>query len=103
MLVWYHLCMENKAIVKNLSSMTKAELEQNIVDLTTEVESQKLKIHWLDKQFRLLRQQRFGSSSEQGMVDDSQLSLFNEAEWTVDGAVDEFTEPDLAKVAPPIK
>ena len=95
--------MENKAITRDLSSMTRAELEQNIVDLTTEIESQKQKIKWLEEQFRLSRQQRFGSSSEQGIIDNDQISLFNEAEWTVDGAGEDFPEPDLAKVAPPKK
>ena len=43
--------MENKAITKDFSSMSRAELEQNIVELTTEVESQKQKIQWLEEQF----------------------------------------------------
>lgn len=95
--------MESKAITKDLSSMTRAELEQNIVELTTEVESQKQKIQWLEEQFHLLQQKRFGSSSEKGMNDGDQMSLFNEAEWTVDEAGDDIPEPDLSKVAPPKK
>lgn len=95
--------MKNKAITKDLSSMTRAELEQNIVELTTEVESQKQKIQWLEEQFHLLQQKRFGSSSEKGMSDGDQMSLFNEAEWTVDEAGDDIPEPDMSKVAPPRK
>ena len=100
--LWYHYAWKTRHH-KALSSMTRAELEQNIVDLTTEIESQKQKIKWLEEQFRLSRQQRFGSSSEQGMIDNDQISLFNEAEWTVDEAGEDFPEPDLAKVAPPKK
>lgn len=95
--------MKNEAITKELSFMTRAELEQNIVELTTEVESQKQKIKWLEEQFHLLQQKRFGTSSEKGMADGDQMSLFNEAEWTVDEAGDEITEPDMSKVAPPKK
>ena len=99
----YNICMENKAITKDLSSMSRAELEQNIVELTTEVESQKQKIQWLEEQFHLLQQKRFGSSSEKGMADGDQMSLFNEAEWTVDEADGDIPEPDMSKVAPPRK
>ena len=99
--LWYDKYMESKTIAKDLSSMTRAELEQNIVELTTEVESQKQKIQWLEEQFHLLQQKRFGVSSETGMIDDAQMSLFNEAEWTVDEAGDDIPEPDMSKVAPP--
>ena len=95
--------MKNKAITKDLSSMSRAELEQNIVELTTEVESQKQKIQWLEEQFHLLQQRRFGASSEKGMADGDQMSLFNEAEWTVDEAGEDIPEPDMSKVAPPRK
>ena len=95
--------MENKAITKDFSSMSRAELEQNIVELTTEVESQKQKIQWLEEQFRLLQQKRFGTSSEKGMTDGDQMSLFNEAERTVDEAGEDIPEPDMSKVAPPRK
>lgn len=83
--------------------MSRAELEQNIVELTTEVESQKEKIRWLQEQFNLLQQKRFGVSSEKGMSDGEQMSLFNEAEWTVDEAGEDIPEPDFSKVAPPRK
>lgn len=45
----------------------KDELEQNIIELTTQVESQKQKIQWLQEQFNLLQQKRFGTSSERGL------------------------------------
>lgn len=88
---------------KDLSSMSRDELEQNIIELTTQVESQKQKIQWLQEQFNLLQQKRFGASSEKDMADGDQMSLFNEAEWTVDEAEGEIAEPDMAKVAPPKK
>ena len=37
------------------------------------------------------------------MADGNQISLFNEAEWTVDEAEGDIPEPDMAKVAPPKK
>ena len=76
--------MKNKQLNKELSSMSRDELEQNIIELTTQVESQKQKIQWLQEQFNLLQQKRFGASSEKDMADGDQMSLFNEAEWTVD-------------------
>lgn len=36
--------MKNKQMNKDLSAMSRDELEQNIVELTTQVESQKQKI-----------------------------------------------------------
>ncbi len=80
--------MKNKQLNKELSSMSRDELEQNIIELTTQVESQKQKIQWLQEQFNLLQQKRFGASSEKDMADGDQMSLFNEAEWTVDEADD---------------
>ncbi|MFR8266679.1 MAG: transposase [Clostridia bacterium] len=95
--------MKNKEMNKDLSSMSRDELEQNIIEPTTQVESQKQKIQWLQEQFNLLRQKRFSASSEKVMADGDQMSLFNEAEWTVDEAEGEIPEPDMAKVAPPKK
>ena len=43
-----------KQMNKDLSAMSRDELEQNIVELTTQVESQKQKIRWLQEQFNLL-------------------------------------------------
>ena len=95
--------MKNKQMNKDLSSMSRDELEQNIIELTTQVESQKQKIQWLQEQFNLLQQKRFSASSEKDMADGNQISLFNEAEWTVDEAEGDIPEPDMAKVAPPKK
>ena len=46
--------MKNKQLNKDLSSMSRDESEQNIIELTTQVESQKQKIQWLQEQFDLL-------------------------------------------------
>ena len=54
---------------KDLSSMSRDELEQNIIELTTQVESQKQKIQWLQEQFNLLQQERFGVSSKKDMAE----------------------------------
>ena len=86
--------MKNKQLNKDLSSMSRDESEQNIIELTIQVESQKQKIQWLQEQFDLLQQKRFGASSEMDMTDGDQMSLFNEAEWTVDEA-----EGDIVKIS----
>jgi len=52
-----------------------AKLEQQNAELTT-------KLNWLEQQFRLSQQKRFGASSEQTHPD--QLQLFNEAEAEAD-------------------
>ena len=101
--LWYHKDMKTKQMNKDLSAMSRDELEQNIVELTTQVESQKQKIRWLQEQFNLLQQKRFGTSSEKDMGSGEQMSLFNEAEWTADEAEGQIPEPDMAKVAPPKK
>lgn len=61
--------MKNKQLNKDLSSMSRDESEQNIIELTTQVESQKQKIQWLQEQFNLLQQKRFGVSSERWRSD----------------------------------
>ena len=61
--------MKNKQMNKDLSSMSRDESEQNIIELTTQVESQKQKIQWLQEQFNLLQQKRFGVSSERWRSD----------------------------------
>ena len=78
-----------------IEAMSRDELEQNIVELTTQVESQKQKIRWLQEQFNLLQQKRFGTSSEKDMGSGEQMSLFNEAEWTADEAEGQIPEPDM--------
>lgn len=83
--------------------MNRDELEQNIIELTTRVEVLKQQNQWLQEQFNLMQQKRFGASSEKNMEDGEQMSLFNEAEWTVDEADGKIAEPDMAKVAPPKK
>jgi len=50
-------------------------------------------VKWLMEQMRLVRQKRFGTSSEKSEYD--QLNLFNEAEATAD---DKIAEPDLTEV-----
>lgn len=55
--------------------------------LQLEKEALEAKVKWLEEQFRLAQQKRFGSSSEKTNPD--QLSFFNEAEETADSTVEE--------------
>lgn len=67
---------------------TEDLLKQN-ADLEKEIETLRAKINWLEEQFRLSQQRRFGSSSEKTNSDQLELSLFNEAEITADEKVEE--------------
>lgn len=57
--------------------------------LEMEKEELEAKLKWYEEQFRLSQQRRFGASSEKTDLD--QLSLFNEAEATLDPKVEEPT------------
>lgn len=59
--------------------------------LTKENESLRAKINWLEEQFRLSQQRKFGVSSEKSHPDQLDLQLFNEAEVIADDKVEEPT------------
>ncbi len=64
--------------VKHIKEYSRAELEQRYLELEQKNESLSARLQWYEEQFRLSRQQRFGSSSEKSMPD--QISIFNEPE-----------------------
>ena len=91
--------MENKNISMDLTSLSRAELETQILQLSIKVESISAKLHWYEEQYKLSRAQRFGSSSEQTPFD--QLDFFNELES--EASVFIVPEPSLEEVKVPSK
>lgn len=89
--------LSNLFLMENLTERT-----QTIENLTTqndhlikENESLRAKINWLEEQFRLSQQRKFGASSEKSHPDQLDLSLFNEAEITAD---EKEVEPTLETI-----
>jgi transposase len=65
-----------------ITSLTIEELQQKNVKLEQQNAELTTRLNWLEEQFRLSQQKRFGASSEQTHPD--QLQLFNEAESQAD-------------------
>ena len=86
--------MENKNISMDLTSLSRAELESQILHLSIKVESLAAKLNWYEEQYKLSRVQRFGASSEQTPFD--QLDFFNELES--EASVFIVSEPTLDEV-----
>lgn len=63
----------------DVSAMSREELEQEVLRLTTSLEESTMKLSWYEEQLRRGRQQKFGASSEK-TPDAAQVSFFNEAE-----------------------
>ena len=77
----YNEFMKNN--VKNLSSLSREELEKQYIDLATKYDSALAKVEWYKTQYELSRQRMFGRSSEKDMAGQmtlDELLLFNEAE-----------------------
>ncbi len=70
---------------------TIEELAAKNADLEKQKEVLEAKIKWLEEQFRLSQQKKFGASSEKTNPDQIELPLFNEAEMTADVKVEEPT------------
>ena len=68
----------------DLTKMTREELETFAMEASTEAEALKQKVDFYEEQLRLMRQKKFGTSSEKNQVDENQLSLFNDAENEAD-------------------
>jgi len=79
--------------VIDLTQYTRAELEEQYVKLSTEMQNLSSKLAWYQEQYELSRKQRFGASSEKTHPD--QISLFNEAEAET---VPIHTEPKIDDV-----
>ena len=70
---------------------TIEELAAKNAELEKQNEVLQAKLKWLEEQFRLSQQKKFGASSEQTNPDQLALSLFNEAEMTANEKVEEPT------------
>lgn len=74
-----------------VTSPTIEELAAKNAELEKQNEALQAKLNWLEEQFRLSQQRKFGASSEKTNPDQIALSLFNEAEVTADEKVEEPT------------
>lgn len=81
--------------VKNVKEYSRADLEKHCLELEQKNESLSVRLQWYEEQFRLSRQQRFGSSSEKSSLE--QISIFNEPEAE---AVVFCSEPEIEEVLP---
>lgn len=75
----------------NIPPLTIEELAAKNAELEKQNEALQAKLKWLEEQFRLSQQKKFGASSEKTNPDQLALSLFNEVEITVDEKVEEPT------------
>ncbi|NCB42930.1 MAG: IS66 family transposase, partial [Clostridia bacterium] len=71
--------MKNVTISRDLASLTREEMEQQMMQLFAAVDEMSAKLSWYEEQYRLSRAHRFGPSSEQTLPFE-QMSFFNEAE-----------------------
>ena len=69
----------------------KEELAKKNAALEKQNEALMAKINWLEAQFRLSQQKKFGTSSEKTNPDQLALTLFNEMEMMSDNTVEEPT------------
>lgn len=87
--------MENVKISRDLASLTREEMEQQMMNLFAAVDQLQAKLSWYEEQYRLSRAQRFGPSSEQTLPFD-QMSFFNEAEAESSNMI--MIEPELSQI-----
>ncbi|WP_369814291.1 transposase, partial [Lysinibacillus sp. FJAT-14745] len=64
----------------NVPPVTIEELAAKNAELEKQNEALQAKLKWLEEQFRLSQQKKFGASSEKTNPDQLALSLFNEVE-----------------------
>lgn len=81
----------------DLSAMSRSDLEQNYVKLNDRNLALEAENAWLREQVKLSRSQKFGASSEKGLADGSQLTMFNEVELTSDPDMPEPSADDLSR------
>ncbi len=70
--------MKNVKKSMDLASLTREELEAEVMRMSMQLEEVSSKLTWYEEQYKLSRAQRFGPSSEHTPFD--QMSFFNEAE-----------------------
>lgn len=89
------VCRSNKVGMENTldqTSDTPEHLQDRVVKLEMQVDELTAKVQWYEEQFRLSRQQKFGSSSERTQPGQMQFdALFNEAELQADPKQEEPT------------
>lgn len=86
--------MSNSFFMEKLVAVTSPTIEElaaKNAELEKQNEALQAKLKWLEEQFRLSQQRKFGASSEKTNPDQIALSLFNEAEITSDEKVEEPT------------
>lgn len=93
--LWYDKYMKNVKNSRDLASLSREELEQQVMKLSSQVDELSSKLSWYEEQYRLSRAQRFGPSSEQ-TAPFEQMSFFNEAESESSAFV--ISEPALDEV-----
>ena len=84
--------MSNSLVMEKIyqhSALTIEELATKNAELEKQNEVLQAKLNWLEAQFRLNQQKKFGTSSEKSNPDQLALSLFNEIEMTMDVSVEE--------------
>ena len=77
--------------IKQTSTHTIEELAKKNAELEKQNEALLAKLNWLEAQFRLSQQKKFGVSSEKTNPDQLALMLFNEIEMTPATSMDEPT------------
>ena len=87
--------MKNVKISRDLSTLSRKELEHQVMQLSTKVDEMSAKLSWYEEQYRLSRAQRFGPSSEQ-TAPFEQMSFFNEAESESSAFI--APEPDIRDI-----
>jgi transposase len=87
--------MRNVTISRDLASLTREEMEQQMMQLFAAMDEMEAKLSWYEEQYRLSRAQRFGPSSEQTLPFE-QMSFFNEAESESSNMI--ISEPELSQV-----
>ena len=92
--------MKNVKISRDLSSLTKEQMERQMMQMFAIMDELEAKVSWYEEQYRLSRAQRFGPSSEQTLPFD-QMSFFNEAESDSSPLI--AKEPELSQVEIPRK
>ena len=56
--LWYDKCMKNVKISRDLSFLSREELEQQVMQLSSKVDELSSKLSWYEEQYRLSRAQR---------------------------------------------
>lgn len=92
--------MKSVTISRDISSMSRAELEKDYKRVCTIADDRALTISWYEEQFRLSRAKLYGRSSEQ-TTPFNQMAFFNEAESEAPATV--IPEPVLEQAIVPKK